>query len=205
MKKWIIGIMVIFAFNNNVQAAPSVYGSTGMINTPTADVTRAGQFYLGYYHLNEGKGISFGTNLAKDFEISLAALDYDENDSQAYLNLKYSLKQENILTPGIAVGIEDIAGEDERTIYASLSKALPFGIRVHAGYGNGRYDGLFYAIEKQIMPSVAAGVFPDTSLIIEHDGHDFNYGLRMSLISGLKINAGWRDDETYWGLTYNFY
>ncbi|QJW47769.1 hypothetical protein HA075_19655 [bacterium BFN5] len=31
-------------------AAPSTNGSTGLINTPSADVLREGQFSLGYYN-----------------------------------------------------------------------------------------------------------------------------------------------------------
>ena len=207
MKKMLLGlaICVTAVSGNCVQAASSTNGSTGLINTPSADVVRQGQFYVGYYNLNEGDSITVGANLAKNLEVSMAAVNYKEADKKAYLNAKYAIMQEGVLLPGIAVGVEDITDKSDRTAYLAVSKALPFGIRLHAGYGNGRYDGMFYGIEKQIVPSLVGGVFPDTSLIIEHDGHDMNYGLRMSLVSGLKINAGWRDKETYVGVTYNFY
>ena len=206
VKKLLLGVAVCMAISaSSGQAASSTYGSTGLINTPSADVVRQGQFYVGYYNLNEGNSITVGTSLAKKLEVSMAAIKYDEADTKTYLNAKYAIMQEGVLVPGIAVGIEDVTDKNDRTAYVAVSKALPFGIRLHAGYGNGRYDGMFYGLEKQIVPSIVGGVFPDTSLIIEHDGHDMNYGLRMSLVSGLKINAGWRDKETYVGVTYNFY
>lgn len=203
MKKRLILCMAFLLLGGQAQAAPSVSGSTGLINTPSADIVREGQFHLGCYHLKEGDAFSFGTNLAKNFEISIS--DLSEKGGGAGLNLKYLIKPERILTPGLAVGVEDIAGERKRAAYVAASKALPFGIRLHVGYGNGRYDGFFYAVEKQLAAAPVPGVFPDASLIAEYDGKNANYGIRMSLVSGLKINAGWRDHEAYVGLTYNFY
>jgi hypothetical protein len=34
-----------------------------------------------------------------------------------------------------------MTAERERSYYAVASKALPFGFRIHAGVGNGRFDG----------------------------------------------------------------
>lgn len=205
MKKQIIALLAFLALSSPGQAAPSAAGSTGMLNTPTADILRQGQFHLGYYHVDEGDETVFGVNLADNFELSLAAFKEKNASYETSFNLKYMIKPENIMTPGIAVGMEDMFGKRDRTAYIAFSKALPFGLRLHAGYGNGRYDGVFYAVEKQLVSSAAAGVFPDTSLIVEYDGKNANYGVRMSLASGVKLNAGWRDDTTYMGLTYNFY
>lgn len=205
MKKIIIAALLAAGVTSVGYAAPSTAGSTGMINTPTADTLREGQISAGYYDLDEGQNITFGMNIAKNLELSMAVSDHNAESRQTYMNLKYALKQEGVLLPGVAIGMEDITDRSERTAYAVVSKALPLGFRVHAGFGNGRYDGAFYALEKNIVPMAIGGVFPDTSLIIEHDGHAMNYGLRMSIVSGLKVNAGWRDKDPYVGVTYNFY
>jgi len=193
-----------------VYAAPSINGSTGLINTPTADVLREGRFSLGYHHLDEGNAGSFTLGLSNELEVGVAGFRYDSDshkDNQTYLNVKYSLLSDTVLTPGLAIGIEDIGDKDKRTFYAAASKALPFGFRIHAGVGDGRYDGVFAALEKTISPtSIATGnnVFPATTLIAEWDGDKMNYGARMAIVPGLKLDAGWRHSETYVGLTYTY-
>lgn len=205
MKKIIAGAALCLALHTAAWAAPSTSGSTGMIDTPTADTLREGQISLGYFDLEESRNLTFGTNLGKDLELSIAGADYDASDRKIYVNLKYALKSESVLLPGIAIGLEDIGNTSDRSAYIVVSKALPLGFRVHAGLGSGRYDGPFYAIEKSLFPAPIGGVFPDTSLIVEHNGHAMNYGLRMSLAAGLKLNAGWRDEDPYFGVTYNLY
>lgn len=186
-------------------AAPSINGSTGLINTPSADVLREGQFSLGYYNTNDGGVGVFNTNLAKNLEIGVAGFRYDNESNKNYLNAKFSLLPESVLSPGLAIGIEDAAGKTDRSYYAVASKGLPLGFRIHAGVGNGRYDGVFAGIEKTINPvSILTGnsTFPATTLIAEYDGRDMNYGVRMSIIPGLKLDAGWRHDKTYVGMTF---
>lgn len=205
MKKLLLSAAILLSLTNMTYAASSTSGSTGMIDTPTADVLREGQVSLGYYNLHEGKTASVGFHAAKNLEVSVARTDFDFEGKKTYVNAKYALKSEGVLTPGIAIGVEDIADKGDRTAYAVVSKGLPLGFRANVGIGNGRYDGMFYALEKNITPFGIKGVFPDTTLIIEHDGHDMNYGMRMSIVPGLKVNAGWRDKETYVGITYNLY
>ena len=210
MRKTILAAAVMLIAAVPVYAAPSINGSTGLINTPSADVLREGEFSLGYHHLKDGGAGSFNLSLGNNLEIGLAGFRYDSDsnkDNKTLLNAKFSLAPETVLTPGLAIGVEDIGGKDKRTFYAAASKALPFGFRLHAGVGDGRYDGVFAAIEKTINPvSVLTGnnVFPATTLIAEWDGDRMNYGARMSIVPGLKLDAGWRHSETYFGLSYTY-
>ena len=189
-----------------VIAAPSVNGSTGLINSPSADVLREGQFSLGYYHLQDGGAGVFTTNIASGVELGLAGFRYDNQaDNKTMVNAKIGLLNETILSPGLALGVEDIGGEKQRSAYAVASKTLPFGFRVHLGLGNGQHDGVFGGIEKSINPlGVITGnnVFPATSLIAEYDGKKYNYGARMSVIPGLKVDAGWREHDFYVGMSF---
>jgi len=204
-------LFVIFSFcllmglSPLASAAPSMQGSTGNINTPAADVLRPGQFDVGYYHLDGVQDISFATNLAKNWELSAVGRKSDKGDAAGQVNLKYAVKQEGVLTPGLAVGVEDLAGEEKRSVYAVASKGLPLGFRLHVGLGNGRYDGAFAAVEKRLVPLARGGVFPDMSIIVENDGHHMNYGLRMAVAAGLKASAGWMDGKPFVGITYNYY
>lgn len=208
MKKIMLAaVCATFIVTAPVAAAPTVNGSTGLINTPSSDVLREGQFSLGYYNLHEGKAGSFGIGIAPKLELSVAAFDYDRRSNETYLNAKFGVLPESVMTPGLAIGIEDMADETDRSFYAVASKGLPLGFRIHAGVGNGRYDGFFAGIEKVLNPvSVVTGnsVFPTTSLIAEYDGHDMNFGARLTLVSGLKVDAGWRHDKTYVGATFTY-
>lgn len=186
-------------------AAPSMNGSTGNINTPSADVLRPGQFDVGYYHLDAMQDSSFATYLAKNWELSAVNHKPQKGEANEQVNLKYALKQEGVLTPGLAIGVEDLAGKQDRTFYAVASKGLPLGIRLHVGVGNGRYDGAFAGIEKRLIPLARGGIFPDMSVIAENDGHHMNYGLRLALSPGLKASAGWLDGKPFVGVTYNYY
>lgn len=207
MRKTLFGMVCLLLLCvATANAAPSVNGSTGQINNPSADVLQEGQFALGYYHLKDGGVGVFNMNLAANLEVGVAGFRYnDSTQNKSLVNAKFGVVSETILTPGIAVGIEDIGNVQKRTAYAVASKALPFGFRIHAGVGNGRYDGVFGAIEKTINPiSVLTGnnAFPATTLIAEFDGHNMNYGARMSIVPGLKVDAGWRNHQTYVGMSF---
>jgi len=206
MKKIMIGLTSALLLTTvPVLAAPSVNGPTGLINSPTADVLRSGQFSLGYYNLKNGGVGSFNTNVAPNLELGVATFRYDGQNSKNYINAKFAVVPETILAPGLAIGVEDIASSDKRSAYAVASKALPFGFRIHAGAGGGRFSGVFAGIEKTINPlSIITGnnAFPATTLIAEYDGKTMNYGARLSIVPGLKLDAGLRNHDGYIGISF---
>jgi hypothetical protein len=209
MRKIVFGVLCALALlvsTAAAYAAPSVNGSTGQINNPSADVLREGQFAAGYYHLKDGGAGVFDIGLLPNLELGVAGFRYDDSHAnKTYVNAKLGLLPETVLTPGVSVGIEDVAGERSRSYYAVASKALPFGFRIHAGVGNGRFDGPFAALEKTINPISAitgSNTFPATTLIAEFDGHRMNYGARVSIVPGLKVDAGWRDHSAYFGISF---
>ena len=210
MKKAIFAAMALMLAAVPAYAAPSINGSTGIINTPSADVLQEGQFSLGYHHLKDAGVGTFNMNLAGKLEIGVAGFRYDgdvNKDNDTYLNAKFGLVPETVLTPGVAIGVEDISDETERSYYAAASKALPFGFRIHAGVGNGRYDGVFASLEKTFSPLgliTGNNVFPATTLIAEWDGSHMNYGARMSVVPGLKLDAGWRNSQSYFGASFTY-
>jgi len=117
-------------------------------------------------------GHTFNTNILPKLEIGVAGFRYDHQDNENYVNAKFSILSESVLNPGLTVGIEGVANIRERSAYAVASKALPFGFRMHVSAGNGRFDGVFAGIEKNLNPiSVLTGnnVFPETTLIAEYD------------------------------------
>lgn len=203
MKKqsFVLMLICILCTASSVFAAPSTQGTTGNIDTPSSDILRPGQYHLGWYRLNKENKAVFGVNLMKRLEMSTG----QQQKQDAQVNFKYAVREEGVLTPGIAIGIDDIGDVRARSAYVVTSKGLPWGLRIHAGVGSGHYDGAFAAIEERLMPKTAVGRFPDTSFCIEYVDHKVNYGLRLSLSHGLKANAGLRDGKSFVGLTYNYY
>jgi hypothetical protein len=208
VKKGLLGIScVLLLVAAPVSAAPSINGSTGLIDIPSADVLREGEFSLGYYHLKDGGVGILNANVAPNLELGVAGFRYDRQDNKNYVNAKFSLAPETVFTPGLAIGIEDIGNTDKRSVYAVASKALPFGFRMHLGTGSGRYNGVFAGLEKTLNPvRVITGnnTFPATTLIAEYDGKHMNYGARMSITPGLKLDAGWRNHNGYVGMSYTY-
>jgi len=202
MHKIIIGIAILtITMVGTVAAAPSLNGPTGLVNTASADVVAEGDVSLGYYNLDNGAVGNVNIGIAKNLELGGSFLDPDAGSRINRLNLKLRITPETVVTPGLALGVEDVTDEAVRTGYVVASKALPFGFRVHAGVGNGRYDGIFGGIEKTFNPiSVVTGNdnFPATTLMAEYDGNDLNVGARLSIVSGVKIDAGWKDMKDFY-------
>ena len=200
-------LLIAAATAAQVDAAPSVSGSTGMIRVPTADSLRVGQFSAGYFYWqDQGSGV-VAVGLPRGVELSAMSRHSVGTTDTAIVNLKFNLNQEALLYPAVAIGVEDLDGRDRRSVYAALSKALPYGFRVHIGTGTGRFDGMFAALEKVLNPVSMRkkySGFPVTSLIVEMDGYKMNYGARMRLAQGLRLDAGWlgKEERIYCGLTF---
>ncbi|HWR29477.1 MAG TPA: YjbH domain-containing protein [Negativicutes bacterium] len=210
LQKMIVWMIVGVAFHFPMvpaAAAPSVTGSTGMIRIPTADALQLGQFSAGYYYWQDHGSAVAAVGLPSGIEVSASA-PWKNGASEAWIvNAKYNLNQEALLIPAVSVGIEDIGGQGRRSVYGVISKALPYGFRIHIGAGTGRFDGMFGAIEKVLNPTSIrkkASGFPVTSIIVEMDGAKLNYGARMRLAHGLRLDAGWlgQDEKVYLGLTF---
>lgn len=194
-------LLLYFCQNNWVLAQPSLNGATGLLELPTADVVKKESFGIGVYSADDVKIRNMGYGLAEKLEVSFANEKQDIEQINKF-NVKYVLLSETVLTPGLAVGINDLTGKSERSTFAVVSKGLPLGFRVHAGIGSGDFEKGFVALEKNITPLLGANVFPSTTLLVEYNDNNINYGMRMSIVPDLKLNLGRSDHKTFIGLTY---
>ncbi|WP_196593082.1 YjbH domain-containing protein [Pectinatus sottacetonis] len=204
-KKFVVILLVLVGIMVNcdiTKAAPTTYGPTGLIDVPSADVMRSNQMEIGYYHLNTAAYEVIAVPLFRSFEMSGAVRDENNIHTLKTFNLKYSLEQEGVFTPGIAMGVDDIADNDNTAAYLVLSKALPFGLRIHTGIGTMRYKHGFAGLETRLIPLSKGGEFPDLSFMVEHIDKKTSYGFRLATAKGLQFTAGWRDKKSFWGITY---
>lgn len=119
---------------------------------------------------------------------------------------EFSLLPETTLTPGLGLGIWDIANttQEGRGYYAALTKAVPLtkqlplpirDIRLHVGYGINGVDGAFVGGEAKLPLgfSVSAERFLSQT----------NASLGLSIIPTLTIKASVLDGDTFYGLLFN--
>ncbi|CUH94540.1 putative secreted protein [Propionispora sp. 2/2-37] len=204
MRNWLLGVAFFFLCGGYASAAPSLQGATGLIAIPSADVLGSGQAAAGYYHIGPHDHGVLTFHAAAGMEVGAAYSEQGPGGMR--LQAKVSLLPEAMLTPAVALGVEDITGEQQRSWYAVASKSLPDGIRLHIGAGNGRFDGLFAGVEKRLKRvSVLPGkTFPAAALMAEYDGSSMNVGIRFMVNPAVKIDTGWRDHHTYFGLSYTY-
>lgn len=193
---WLLGGTVVLA-------APAFGGETGGLAVPAADVQRPGQAQLGWQGLDHrcSRSLTFGAG--KGLELSLQQ-KLGTGDGLA-VGAKYQLRPETLLRAGIAVGVEDMGNERQRSFYGVVSKSLPYGIRVHGGAGSGRLQGPLAGMELRVFPGRQAGVFPDLTLYAEHADHHGVYGVRLALCRGLKLQVGVAGHDHFVGLSYTYY
>ena len=71
----------------------------------------------------------------------MAGARFDPKDSDIYstVSAKWELLRETPVTPAIAIGGDDLGDEKDRRGYVVVSKALPFGFKIHGGIGTDQY------------------------------------------------------------------
>lgn len=182
-------------------------GGTGSINTPHALSLGAGKFAISYHDLTGNTTLSqahFGID--GKLEIGMTSYNLGDSDESTYGNIKYQFVKESLVTPAIAIGVLDVSDKYGRNAYIAGTKSLGF---LDARFTVGAYqkgdNKVFASIEKtfSIIPG-GKNLFPSTTLKVEYDSDDINYGLSLATIPGLKIDAGSRNNHGYFGATYTF-
>lgn len=205
-----IFILLVMLLSVDISVAAPYFRDTGLINIPTAYVSKQGIFDVGVHTAIQNRRrdevamrIDFGVfNFA---ELGLIGLNRDDND-YVVGNIKLLAARESGATPSLSIGIDNIgedvldsSGDYERSFYGVMSKRfnLPIVhiITGHLGIGSDRYvsdtstgkylRGVFVGLEKQFHLS---SLNSDLRLMGEVDGKKFNVGLQYIMESGLSVN-----------------
>ena len=130
MKRYLISTLALFflfTFAGFVSAEPSFNGPTGLIISPTADITTPESAWLGANYIdysNSGVDSSLWSytltgGISEVFEIGVAGF-YSSSASDGFgLNAKYALVLEGEETPGISIGLiyNDMSGDSVTNFY----------------------------------------------------------------------------------------
>ncbi|UQT38997.1 YjbH domain-containing protein [Acidaminococcus intestini] len=114
-------------------------GTSGIINTPSAFVRLPGHVSVGYDMTKDGQILHGNVALPLGLEVAGARFDPKDSDIYSTVSAKWELLRETPVTPAIAIGGDDLGDEKDRRGYVVVSKALPFGFKIHGGIGTDQY------------------------------------------------------------------
>jgi len=178
--------------------ASGAQGSSGLINVPVAETAGDGKVTVGYTQTqgyntvtrSEGKlGVHYLnvgflprleiTGRFTKRDILPGDREFDKLDRSA--NVKVQALTEGARQPAVALGMDDVAG-NQITRAAYVVGTKQFGTaRLHLGYGRERLGGVFGGAEVRVTPQA--------SLMTEWDTDQINSGLRWRLTDRLNVDA----------------
>lgn len=202
MRRVWFALLAALAVAAPAAAAPSWLGYTGLLITPTADALNTREWNIAYHHISDISNIAavnFG--LARGLEAGGVYFDPQRRfaDEEFTGQVKYRILPETASGVGLAVGWWDVFDQVDSTPYGVVSKRLsniggrPF--RGHVGIGGGVLDGLFAGADWPITDNIL--------LMGEYDTEDLNFGARIGLAQGFRIDVGIVSEEFAIGGSYN--
>jgi len=174
---------------------------SGVINVPSAHVRNIGEFSVMAQQTEDGNVLGVNAAVLPNLEVAYSRFNPKHESNFNMLSAKYQLIPESVLTPAVAVGIEDIGDKLDRAGYVAVTKEGPWGFRGHVGIGTGRFQNGFIAMEKQFK--VNSDVL-NLSLALEYDGHHFNYGATLPVGKLVQAEIGMRSNDLYAGVNCTF-
>jgi hypothetical protein len=202
---------------SSLSHSTSWLGNTGLVFTPTANVSGARGASVSWHRINRDPDSLDVTNLSFSFqdtvEIGGSLVDGGGMaDNKLLAHAKWVvpaarwLKNEEF--PALAIGAIDLTNEINRAYYIVLSKTVPLGVEaggtgslisLSLGFADnhangGALDGLFGGAE-------FAG-FKNTVVQAEYDGDAFNADLRWRLSERFGADVGTMDGDLGFGVTY---
>jgi hypothetical protein len=172
-----------------------------LIWIPTAATGRLQAEYM--TRVSGSEGVLTG-QIGLGRQVELLARHYRnfDDDDTTEIGGQYVVLPEGFVTPGVAIGVWDVADEGPRgrRIFGVVTKtvpvvnALPLGIndiKVHAGIGSNALSGVFFGAEASIPFGLR--------LYAEYDARNLNAGLAWSPLPLLSLKAESWDGDIFVG------
>jgi len=195
MKKTILILSILlgsisFAF-------PSLSGSSGLINMPTADSLRYKEYNLGFAYYNDataGTVCKYFGNLGTFNGFELGFIGNTEKEG-VFLNMKYYMLSDKSSTPlALAFGIDNISSFSLTNLYLVLSKKMKPELDFHLGFLTNVSRG---KIAPQLMIGgeylLTKNLLFITDMVGENSSWNVSAGFRFFLASNLILNAAVTD------------
>ncbi len=184
----ILFTVLMIGASSTVGLAHNVYGTTGLLNIPTASVLPSGSFSLAYNYFRGDNHASVILGAFPGVEVGLATRIVDA-DPRFAGNVKVQLLSEGEY-PAIAVGLNTDLNQANFYLVGSMQIGVP-GVRGHLGFGSGRYKSGFAGISSVLNPvSISTDssklTMPLTTFMLEFDGRGLNTGVIMKFANSLE-------------------
>lgn len=199
-------IVLMIASFSSVSLAHTIYGTTGLINIPSASVAPSGSISFGYDWFKGRSNVSVNLGAFPGVEAGLAS-QFTNNGNHFSGNVKVNLLEEGD-HPAVSVGLRAASERLDFYLVSSMQIGAP-GVRAHLGFGSGRYNSGFAGISAVLNPvSVSSGssqvAVPVTTMIIEYDGNGLNTGVKMRFDQKLEGRVVISDFKSLGlGINYN--
>ena len=230
MKKFavlLVATAIMFSAAGALYAASSIYGQSGLIETPDDTVVGDKAFEPAFYRMLDVNssdvdittfGGSFG--LLPNLEIRAVGMDFNKKgaDTEVLINAKYRVLAESESRPSVAVGVMDLSNRlkhvsDDPSAFVVFGKnvtstAEDFSGRVSQplkgtlGFGTGIYKGIFAGLDMSLAPKLNVGVEYLRKGI--RDKSTVSGMVRFTPMNALSIDAGLIGfKDFYAGASYN--
>ena len=126
-------LAVLFGTALPVAAEPTIFGPTGMIVNPTADITAVEHAWIAMNFLDNDDNslwtLNFTGSVSEEFEVGVGAVHPDDGDDGISFFVKWLFMPEAENSPGAAGGVTvtDAAGENTTMLYVVASKFFYLG------------------------------------------------------------------------------
>jgi len=214
------GALAIFvAMTLPAAAEPTIFGPTGLIVNPTADITAVEHAWIALNFLDNDDNSIWTLNVtgsvSEQFEVGVGAVHPDDGDDGISFFVKWLFAPETEGFPGAAGGITitDVAGENTTMYYVVASKFFYLGeyasenASIHGGIsyvtGSGEDDfGFFGGMDLEIIENLIA--------IAEYSSDDrqvyegFTLGARYYFGPEFTGQAGFIDGDLHVGASFVF-
>ena len=196
--RWATALSILALFAGPGLSAPTIYGGTGLIEIPTAEVVPQGSISLmtSVVHKAEFEsgsweprldgektlvtyivdvGIARGVELGvARWQVPVAPAGWQKN---TVINAKVQIQPMKGILPAVAVGARDLGAKagDSPQFYAVATAKLPLlGARAHYGI-------IRDAKKSTIISGADLSLTGNLKLMAEYEGRKLNLGLRLTL------------------------
>ena len=189
---FMLTLLLVLPLACEARTLPS--GTSGVINTPSAHVRSMGHVGVTFQYTEDYTALGGNVAVMPGLEVAYSRWSPDGDGDFNMYSAKFMILPETVASPALAVGIEDATDERDRSGYAVISKAAPWGLKLHAGTGTGRFRDGFVALEKQFK--LNSNIL-NLGLAVEYDGEDVNYGIFVPVGKLMQAEVGSRGEKLY--------
>ena len=225
MRNIVVMVALVFASVAACSAATTIYGVTGLVETPDDSIAAVGAPQLAGMYSSDflgygDSGNSYGGAIGILPKLELSAVEMDTGfATRSVVNAKYRFAAESLVSPSITFGVVDVGknlkefnGVDDVSAFVVIGKNLTsiaegvagkviMPVKGTIGFGSGIYKGGFAGLTISATPKM--------DLVVEYldrgirDKCTFNSAVRFNPVQGFNITAGLLDmSDLYGSVTY---